>query len=305
LLDSKREKLKQKNVITENAFNMPNILANLKTGLDIFQIEIDKLEQAPKDWNFYKDISNEKMFELVKSIKDIGLLHPIVVWEKDDGMYMILSGHSRKRAYDILFTDTKDTKYQKIPCYVKKKDEISEDEAKEIIIDTNWVQRQLSSMEKAKSIFEKYIKIGRKKKSKKGESDNIYVRDIIAKQYKISNRHVSNYYRLNFLIEEFKNLVEQNKISIKSGVKLSTFDENTQIWLVENHLSNLNNINIAKIDTKMSIKEIENVFLSNENTMKFLCVLEIPTEYKKEDFEKALNIFLETYNVNLKEIRKY
>jgi ParB family transcriptional regulator, chromosome partitioning protein len=300
LLNSKREKLKQRNVVTENAFNMPNILANLNTGLDVFQIETNKLQKAPADWNFYKDISNEKMYELVNSIKDIGLLHPIIVWEKEDNVYMILSGHSRKQAYDILFENTNDIKYKKIYCYVKKKDEISEDEAREIIIDTNWIQRQLSSMEKAKSIFEKYAKIGRKKKSKTGESDNIYVRDIIAKQYKISNRHVSNYYRLNFLIDGLKKLVAENKISIKAGVKLSKFDEDTQKWLFENHVNSLNNNNISKVDIKMSTKEIEKIFLSCKDTIRASYMLEIPIECERKEFEKDFYNLLQTYNIKLK-----
>lgn len=290
--------LQSGNIIAENALNMPNILADFKTGLDVFQLETCKLESAPAEWNFYSELSNEKMFELVNSIKDVGLLHPIVVWERENGNYMILSGHSRKKAYDILFEQTNDPQYKKIYCYIKKKNDILEDEAKEIIIDTNWVQRQLSSIERAKSIFEKYTSIGRKKKSKKGEGTSVYTRDIIAKQYKISNRHVSNYYRLNFLINDLKLMVEQNIISIKSGVKLSNFDEDTQRWLFETHAKDMNNSNISKIDIKMGNEDINNVFRNKNKSLEITYRLKIPEQFEKTEFEKEFTILLNKYNIS-------
>jgi ParB family chromosome partitioning protein len=144
------------------------------------------------------------MEELIESIEKNGLLHPLVVWEQNDGNYLILSGHNRKEAFQILYDSTKDEQYSKVFCYIKKCNEITEDEAKEIIIDTNWVQRELSTIEKAQSIYRKYTAIGRKQKVKDGEGQGIRNYDIIAEQYNISGRHVLNYYKLNILLMKLK-----------------------------------------------------------------------------------------------------
>ena len=76
---------------------------------------------------------------------------------------MILAGHNRVRAYSMLYEQTGNEKYKKIFACIKKKNEISEDEARAIIIDTNFVQRQLSTIEKTKSIVIKYNQLGRGK----------------------------------------------------------------------------------------------------------------------------------------------
>jgi ParB family chromosome partitioning protein len=78
-----------------SATNMAEVLSSMTTGMDIFLIELDKLKEAPSDWNFYSPLSEKKMEELIESIKSNGLLHPLVVWEQDDGNYIVLSGHNR------------------------------------------------------------------------------------------------------------------------------------------------------------------------------------------------------------------
>ena len=72
-------------------------IKNITTGMDIFQLELDKLKAAPKEWNFYVPLNDNKMSELIESIIDNGLLNPIIVWENDND-YMILAGHNRVKA---------------------------------------------------------------------------------------------------------------------------------------------------------------------------------------------------------------
>lgn len=69
---------------------------------------------------------------------------------------MILAGHNRAKAFKYLFEMDNGQKYRKIPALIKKKDEITEEDAWEIIIDTNWVQRSLSAVEKSNAKKEKY-----------------------------------------------------------------------------------------------------------------------------------------------------
>lgn len=268
-----------------------DLLTTFTVGMDIIAIDIDKLVDAPKDWNFYGDLPIDKMEELVDSIRANGLLVPLIVWEQEDGTYMILSGHNRKNAivqlleeyktyFPVKFEEEKmfyitnekikpvfnlnfiatlvDTK--RIHCFVKKINEISEEGARDIIVDTNWVQRILTTMQKANSIIYKYTSIGRKQKAKNGEGKNEGIRDIIAAQYKLKGRQVSNYLRLNYLIPEFQEQLQLNNLSIKAGVVLSQFPQDMQNWIYNKYGETLCNKNILHLKKEMTKLEIKKIF---------------------------------------------
>ena len=123
---------------------------------------LDKLSPAPADWNFYAPLPDDKLLELIESIRANDLLHPIVVWKQPDGALVILSGHNRVRAYTALLEKTGEDKYRRIPATVLT--DITADEAHEIVVDSNYVQRVLTPSEKARSISQKYALAGRKKR---------------------------------------------------------------------------------------------------------------------------------------------
>ncbi len=246
----------------------------------VVEIDIEKLYAAPEQWNFYEPLPDDKMIELVSSIKDKGLMHPLVVWEQKDG-YMILSGHNRKKAIEMIYEQTGDNKYKTVTCNLKKINELDEDEAREIIVDTNWIQRQLSTVEKAKSISEKYIRLGRKKHV----GDGTKTRDIIAESYGISGRMVQNYLSLNQLTEEIENLLRENHITIKSAVAISLLSKEKQKWLYENFTSKqLSNTNIKKLNSKMTKTQIEKLLSSEHEYVNIN--IKVPRDKKAELLEK-------------------
>jgi ParB family chromosome partitioning protein len=315
LLNSKKEKLKSLSTEKENktttnsltALEMPALLSSITTGLDIHQIELNKLVDAPQEWNFYSHLSNSKMLELVESIKDIGLMHPIVVWEQNDGNYMILSGHNRKKAYSIILESMVDSpneeidKYKKIHCYVKKFEDLTVDEAKEIIIDTNWVQRELSPVEKAKSIFEKYTNLKSNRAQSKNKLQRGKTRDLIAKQFDISGRQVADYYRLNYLIKEFKELLRNNSISIKAGVKLAQFSTQDQNFIYKNYKDILDNKMILKLEPSFSHEDIDDMFESfledmRQDMVKLSYKLMVPLDLQ-DSFQKDFNKIISKYGI--------
>lgn len=240
-------------------------------------ISLEKLVDAPREWNFYDPLPDEKLFELTESIKEKGLMHPIVVWERDES-YTILSGHNRKKAYEILYKSTKDDKFSKIPCLIKGKDDITEDEAREIIVDTNWIQRELSTLEKAKSISEKYIRLGRKVHT----GDGVKSRDLIAKEYGISGRMVQNYLSLKKILPEFEAMLRENNITIKSAVAISKLSDDMQNWMYESFTKKeLNSKEILNIRKDMSKKDIEDLIKKDDDYIRLS--LKIPKELK-DDF---------------------
>ncbi|KDR95968.1 chromosome partitioning protein, ParB family [Peptoclostridium litorale DSM 5388] len=231
-------------------------IRQIEGDLNIHELSIDLLINAPSDWNFYKPLNDNKMEQLIMSIMENGLLNPIIVWETEEGLrYMVLSGHNRLEAHRKIYEQTGDSKYLKIPAFIKAKDEITKEQAQEIIIDTNWVQRELTAMEKAKSILKKYAIVDRDISSRKKRK-----RDIICEDYGLKGRQVENYYKLNSLTEEFKGMLDESRITIKSGVKLALFDPEIQMWMFQNFRGMLDYKRISKLKSGMNKDDIEKIF---------------------------------------------
>lgn len=260
-------------------------IKNITTGMDIFQLELDKLTAAPSEWNFYTPLNHNKMSELIESIIDNGLLNPIIVWEQDDN-YMILSGHNRVKAYTMIYEQTGDEKYKKIYTYIKKKNEITEDEARTIIIDTNFVQRQLSTAEKTKSIVIKYNQLGRKRRNSGGET----TAEVIARQYNLKERQIYNYYKLNNLIPEFMERIDRGTLSIKSGLKLAAIEPAIQKNIYDNYNEVIDNNKIKNLNVNGDKEEI--IAQLTNSTDEFVNVtVKIPV-HLQDEFKKYIDEWL-------------
>ena len=257
---SLKERLQSAKNNENNIFDTINLAAQDDTGIRM--IEIDKLIEAPSDWNFYSPLSDQKMVELIDSILSKGILNPIVVWERDNGKYMILSGHNRVQAFRYLEETAQNNLFKKIPALIKEKNEINEIEAREIIIDTNWVQRELSSLEKSRSILEKYSVLQTKAgyTSKYGKYGEGKTRDIIAEQYNISGRRIEEYKRLSNLIKEIQAMINDNHISATVAAKVALFDKDSQAWIYENFRYKLKSKNARKLNSKMNRNDISELF---------------------------------------------
>lgn len=184
------------------------------------ELPIESIVPASKEWNFYAPLPDDKMLELIQSIQENGLLHPIVVWKQPNQQLMVLSGHNRLEAFRKLYKATGDQKYSQIPCTVK--DDLTPQQAQEIVVDSNWVQRTLSPSEKARSIRQKYALSGRKARSANG-SEHTSTYDIIAQQYGLSGRQIARYVKLGSLDEHLLPLLDSGKLSVAAGVKLAEF----------------------------------------------------------------------------------
>lgn len=247
-------------------------------------VDVDKLQDAPSKWNFYSKLPDEKFLELVESIEENSLLHPIVVWEKEQS-YIILSGHNRVRAYKKLYEITGEEKYLKIPANVKKN--IDEQEARQIIVDTNWIQRQLSTYERTQSILQKYVRI--RKTRAKGQK----TRDVIAQSLGITGRMVQNYISLNSLLVGFFDMIDDGSINIKQAVILSKLSDEVQKEILKNK-ENLNfDISILKkISTMSQTSDIIDTMTKKCEEEYVFVKCKIPKN-RKTEFEKMYREFLE------------
>ncbi|MGN0144488.1 MAG: ParB/RepB/Spo0J family partition protein [Clostridium sp.] len=258
-----------------------NHLMSASSGLDSVLVDLDDLYSAPDEWNFYDKLPAGKMQELIESIVNIGLQEPVIVWKRDDsGKYMILSGHNRVHAYKILRENQDSEKYSKIHAVIKESD-LSEEEAKEIIVDTNWVQRQLTTIQKARSINFKYRKLKKDSLDKKLKFD---VNSVIADEYHITSRQLISYKSLGNLTEKAQNAVDNDKLSIKAGVAISKLACEDQDYIIDNYEISVLNKKYTKIKDSLNKNDgtLDKVKLSellNEDELSSITI-KVPSQYK-------------------------
>ena len=108
----------------------------------------------------FKVLDDEKMDELVDSIKENGILTPVIVRKDRDDLYEMISGHRRLHAAKIAGLET-------IPAIIK---EMDDDEAVIYMVDSNLQREEILPSEKAFSYKMKYDAMKRiAERPKKGE----------------------------------------------------------------------------------------------------------------------------------------
>ncbi len=246
----------------------------------VVKIDIDKLELAPDEWNFYPPLDDEEFEKLINSILEHGLLHPIVVWKNED-KYIILSGHNRVRAYKTIAEeinkikggqegryfsletgDVNSKEYDQIMAVIKE--DIGDNEAQEIIIDANYVQRQLNQKLITKSVIEKYRLIKEKRKSKAEKTyGTIKTREVVARDFNLSGRHIDRYRRLERLNEDLLELFYEGRISLELASKIAGMGANIQNHIAINYMEDLPRYSkklTKELRGDLSIKEINEIF---------------------------------------------
>lgn len=235
------------------AVSLPGLMAELPGTRRLEELPVDKLSPAPADWNFYAPLPDDKFIELIDSIQKNTLLHPIVVWKQPDGSLTILSGHNRVRAYTALLEQTGEDKYRRIPATVLT--EISADEAHEIVVDSNYVQRVLTPSEKARSISQKYALAGRKKRSKAGERKSRY--EQIGEAYHLSGRQVAKYVKLGKLENNLLALLDSGKLPLSTALRLADMSPESQNYLAEHCADLLASPRAAKLSADMTPTQMQ------------------------------------------------
>lgn len=172
------------------------------------KIPIDQLVPAPDAWNFFPQPDRETMQRLMQSILDYGLLHPGIVWQQEDGTYMILGGHTRCLALKNLlklFPERAES-LRMMRCNVYAHDQLDENQARQIIIMDNTTQRQ----KEVKSVMiASVIHMGQLMKEKRaGHYAKWYekrkrINDIIGESLGVSSSTVKGILRFRTLIPEF------------------------------------------------------------------------------------------------------
>ncbi len=175
----------------------------------------------------YHIFDDADMAELVESIEANGLLNPIIVRSKADGRYELISGHRRKRAYEILGLE-------KIKSVIV---EIDDNEAVILMVDSNCQRSIILPSEKAFSYKMKLEAIKSQGKRTDLTSPQVVAKlrsdELIGKQANESKETVRRFIRLTYLIPELLQFVDSGRMKMQPAIELSYLDEESQRDLVD------------------------------------------------------------------------
>lgn len=186
----------------------------------------------------FKVRMDESMTEMVSSVKERGVLSPVLVRPMPNGGYQMVSGHRRKMAAELAELPT-------VPCIVR---ELTDDEAIIIMVDSNLQREQVLPSEKA---FAYKMKLDAMKRQ--GQRTDLTCepvahklkgmksRDIVAEQAGESKDQIRRYIRLTNLIPEIIDMVDnsvlkekgQLQMALRPAVELSYLTEAEQKDLLE------------------------------------------------------------------------
>lgn len=196
------------------------------------KININKLIPFKKH-TFKVDTEDASFQELVDSIKEGGLIYPVLVRPMED-RYEIIAGHRRVAA-------CKKAGLTEIPVIIKS---LSDYEATFVMVHSNLYRPEITISEKAKSY--RLLRDEGKHQGIKGEDTAA----LMGEQYSDSRRTVYRYIKLSYLTDAFLEWVDAKKISVNIGLEFANMDEDTQTQLYDF-------LNEYKI--KISIKQAEHL----------------------------------------------
>lgn len=188
-------------------------------------LPLDKLEPFPN--HPFKVIDDDKMLETVESIKERGVLVPILVRPKNDGNFEIVSGHRRHHASQL-------AGLTEIPAIVR---EMDDDTAILLMVDSNLQREELLPSEKAFAYKMKLDAIKRQGKRTDLTSAQIVpklqARDIVAHDAGVNRMEVTRYVRLTYLVPDLLDRVDNKTMAFNAAVEVSYLTESEQLMLCD------------------------------------------------------------------------
>lgn len=200
-------------------------MMNIENEEKIVQVPINQIRDFPD--HPYKVKDDESMNELVESVMQRGLIQPIIIRPTEDGNYEMVSGHRRKRAFEI-------AGIEKIPATVK---EMTRDEAILAMVDSNLQREIILPSEKAFSYKMRLEAMNRQgmrtdKTSTPSES-KFRTNEQLAEEVGESREQIRRYIRLTNLIPDLLELVDEGRIAMRPAVEISYLPEEAQEQLYE------------------------------------------------------------------------
>ena len=212
----------------------------LKPCVDLFSTEasrqdasLEKIREIPLDQlvpfkdHPFKVIDDESMMDTVQSIREHGILLPLIARPMPDGKYEIVSGHRRSHAGKLAGLET-------VPVIVR---DLDDDAAVILMVDSNLQRENILPSERA---FAFKMKLEAMKHQ--GQRNDLSLCQVgtrsradekLAQSVNESARTIQRYIRLTELLPELLDLVDERKLAFNSAVEVSYLNPEEQGWLAE------------------------------------------------------------------------
>ncbi len=199
-----------------------------RTGPPLEQIVQLPLSQLhPFKDHPFRVVDDERMQETVESVREYGVLVPAIVRPMEDGGYEIVSGHRRKRACELAGLET-------MPVIVRNLDD---DAAVIIMVDSNLQRENILPSERAKAYQMKMAAVRHQGERSDLTSRQIGTKlradEIVAADAGESARTVQRFVRLNSLVPQLMDMVDEHKVAMSPAYELSFLRPEEQTQLLE------------------------------------------------------------------------
>lgn len=269
-------------------------------------IPTDQMDAFPN--HPFKVSSDEKMLDTIQSIKENGVLVPMIVRPKQNGRYEIVAGHRRHYACEA-------AGIKEIPAIVR---EMTDDEAVIIMVDSNLQRENLLPSEKAFAYKMKLDAMKRKAGRPSLENSaqvgrNLFgkeSREILAEQTGESRNQISRYIRLTELSKDLLEMVDEKTMSFNAGVEVSYLKQEEQAQLYEvmeyeecsPSLSQAQRLKKCSLENRLT-KEVMLEIMSEEKDIEMKLTLGgskikkyFPEEYTPKQMEQTILKLLENWS---------
>lgn len=188
------------------------------------QLDLAKLQ--PFKNHPFKVKDDEEMDKTVESIKQFGVLNPVIVRPLEEGGYEIVSGHRRCHASELAGLTT-------VPGIVRNLDD---DAATILMVDSNLQRETLLPSERAfafKMKFEAMKHQGERRDLTSAQIAPKLTTELLGEESGMSKDNVKRYIRLTNLIPELLEMVDTKQIAFNPGVELSYLKDKEQLDFLE------------------------------------------------------------------------
>ncbi len=216
---------------------------------DIVDIELEKL--MPFSKHPFKLYEGERLKDMVESIRELGIIIPIIVHPIDNYKYEVLAGYNR-------FNAAKIAGLEKVPAIIKEG--LTDEEATLIVTETNLIQRSFEGLtysERVAAISERYKAMKKQGKrndlineikrlanaDKIGDGQTFYQLETrlrtdkkLGQEYSLSRNMIARYVRLSQLNKNLLGRLDNGEIAFMAAVTLS-FISNDKQQMIEDILT--------------------------------------------------------------------
>ena len=266
-----------------------------ESGIDqVIRVSLGELHPFRK--HPFRVLEDEEMEEMVKSVKQFGVLVPVIVRKDKRGGYEIVAGHRRKRASELAGCSD-------IPAIVRN---MTDDESVIAMVDSNIQRQNILPSEKARAYRMKMEAM-----EHQGVKGGQHTAAMLGEASGESARTVHRYIRLTYLEPGLLEWVDQKKIPVVAGESLSFLTEKEQ-GVVRDYIT-CNQVFPSKGEAELLRMESGKSELTFERLQEILCrnvkmsgitisakrIREyFPDDYTREQIERIVYRLLESWRAN-------